>query len=113
MSEFTTLRIYFEKGQRMKHPSFWRKLYAQDFSTELIKRAKGANLKQVLHLHVDKGYFHHQKVNWGVGEMRHYHHPHLIEIIDSPEKIDHFLEDQADFLKGSIIAMVKGETLLP
>ncbi|GAL81592.1 hypothetical protein JCM19274_437 [Algibacter lectus] len=65
MTDLITIRIYFEYGQKINNQSFWKKMYASDFSTELIKRAKTFGLEQVLHLNVSKGYLNNQKVNWG------------------------------------------------
>jgi len=52
MTDLITIRIYFEYGQKINNQSFWKKMYASDFSTELIKRAKTFGLEQVLHLNV-------------------------------------------------------------
>lgn len=107
-----TIRIYFENGQKIKNQSFWKKLYSSDFSTELMKRAKALGLKQVLHLNVSKGYFNSQEINWGVSEIRHFKHPHLIEIIDGEAKINQFLKEEQRLLQESSILMVKNEVLI-
>ena len=112
MKDFITIRIYFEYGQKIKNESFWKKLYGSDFSTELMKRAKAFGLKQVLHLNVNKGYLINQKMNWGTHEIRHYKHPHLIEIIDSEVKINQFLDEQKELLHESTVLMVKNEVVL-
>lgn len=112
MKNLITVRIYFEYGQKIKNQSFWKKLYSSDFSTELIKRAKEFGLHQVLHLNVNKGYLNNQKVNWGISEIRHYQHPHLIEITDSELNVNRFLEEQENILKETNILMVKNEVLI-
>ncbi len=112
MNKLVTLRIYFESGQKIKDRSFWKKLYSSDFSSELIKRAKAADLKQVLHLNVSKGYFNNQKINWGISEIRHVKHPHIIEIVDEETKINQFLEAQKIFLADTQIILIKSEVLL-
>jgi len=112
MKDFITIRIYFEYGQKVKEHSFWKKLYSSDFSTELMKRAKAFGLRQVLHLNVNKGYLDNQKINWGMNEIRHYKHPHLIEIIDTEEKINQFLDEQKNILKETNILLVKNEVLM-
>jgi len=112
MNDFITIRIYFEYGQKVKDHSFWKKLYSSDFSTELMKRAKAFGLYQVLHLNVNKGYLDNQKINWGMNEIRHYKHPHLIEIIDSELKINKFLEEQENLLQTTTILLVKNEVVI-
>ena len=112
MKDIITIRIYFEYGQKVKEHTFWKKLYSSDFSTELMKRAKVFGLHQVLHLSVKKGYLDNQKVNWGISEIRHHKHPHIIEITDSELKINQFLEEQKNILKETNVLMVKNEVLL-
>lgn len=112
MKDFITIRIYFEYGQKVKDHSFWKKLYSSDFSTELMKRAKAFGLHQVLHLNVSKGYLDNQKVNWGMSEVKHYKHPHLIEIIDTELKINQFLDEQKNILMDTNVLMVKNQVLM-
>ena len=112
MKHFITVRIYFEYGQKTKGLSFWKKLYSSDFSTELMKRAKAFGLHQVLHLNVSKGYLNGQKINWGTNEIRHYKHPHLIEIIDVEEKILTFLNKEDLLLKDTKVIVVKDTILI-
>ncbi len=112
MNALTTIRIYFESGQKVNDHSFWKKLYSSDFSMELINRAKKFGLRQVLHLNVNKGYLDHQKINWGISEIRHYKHPHLIEIIDSESIINQFLDEQKNLLQATTILIVKSEVLI-
>ncbi len=112
MKDFITIRIYFEYGQKINTQTFWKKMFSSDFSTELMKRAKAFGLHQVLHLNVNKGYLNNQKMNWGTHEIRHYKHPHLIEITDSEIKINQFLEEQKDLLHETKVLVVKNEILL-
>lgn len=112
MKDLITIRIYFEYGQKVNHQSFWKKIASSDFSTELMKRAKAFGLQQVLHLNVTKGYFNDQKINWGISEIRHHKHPHLIEIIDSEFKINQFLNEQKNFLQEAEILIVKNEVII-
>lgn len=112
MKNFITIRIYFEYGQKIKNISFWKKIYSSDFSAELMKRAKAFGLHQVLHLNVIKGYLNNQNINWGTNEIRHYKHPHLIEIIDSELKINQFLEEQKELLHETKILVVKNEVIM-
>ncbi len=112
MKDLTTIRIYFNNGQKIKNQSFWSRLFSSDFSAELMKRAKAFDLKQVLHLHVSKGYFDNQKINWGVTEIQHFKHPHIIEIIDSEAKINQFLKEQRNLLHECKTLIVKNEVLI-
>lgn len=112
MKDLITIRIYFESGQKIEEQTFWRKFFSPDFSSELIKRAKSFGIEQVIHLHVSKGYVNNQKINWGVSEIRHYSHPHLIEIIDTEAKINQFLEEQKLLIQGIKVIIVKSEVLI-
>ncbi|WP_335965946.1 hypothetical protein [Galbibacter sp. PAP.153] len=112
MNNIITIRIYFEYGQKIKDRSFWKKIYAPDFSTELIKRAKALDLYQVLNINIGKGYFNKEKINWGIGETRHYNHPHLIEITDNEKKISAFLEQEKALLLKTNVIIVKNEILV-
>lgn len=112
MKNFITIRIYFEYGQKINNQSFWKKLYASDFSTELMKKAKVFGLEQVLHLNVSKGYLNNQKVNLGTSEIRHSKHPHLIEITDSELKINKFLDEEKILLQETKMLIVKNEVLM-
>lgn len=112
MKDLITIRIYFELGQKINNETFLKKLFPADFSAELIKRAKSFGLKQVLHLHVSKGYLDHQDINWGINEIRHHKHPHIIEIVDSEEKINAFLEKEKTFLNDTHIIIVKNNILI-
>ena len=112
MKNFITIRIYFEYGQKINNQSFWKKLYASDFSTERRKKAEAFGLEQVLHLNVSKGYLNNQKVNLGTSEIRHSKHPHLIEITDAELKRKEFLDAEKDLLQDTQILMVKNEVLV-
>lgn len=112
MNDLTTIRIYFEYGQKIKNQSLWEKISSSDFSTEIMKRAKKFDLQQILHLNVTKGYFDNQSIKWGITEVRHYKHPHIIEITDSVSKVNQFLNEQDHFLKETRILIVKNEVLI-
>lgn len=112
MKDVVTVRIYFKYGQKINNQSFWKKMYASDFSTELIKRAKAFGLEHVLHLNVSKGYMDNQNVNWGENEIRHAKHPHLIEIMDSEIKINQFIDEQKELLRDTKVLIVKNEVLV-
>ena len=112
MKDLITIRIYFEYGLKIKHQTFWERLNSSHFSTELMKKAKAFGLHQVLHLHVSKGYLNNQKIKWGVSEIRHYKHPHLIEITDSEIKINQFLAEEKNLLHETKILIVRSEVLI-
>lgn len=112
MKDLITIRIYFEMGQKIDKTTFLKKIFPTDFSAELMKRAKNFGMSQVLHLHVSKGYLDHQDINWGISEIRHHKHPHIIEIVDSEEKINAFLEAEKTLLNDTHIIIVKNNILL-
>ena len=109
MKDSITIRIYFENGQKISAPSFWKRIFSSDFSTEVMNRAKAFGLHQVLHLNVSKGYLNNQQINWGRSEIRQFKHPHLIEITDSEFKLNQFLKEQKNFLQETKILIVKSE----
>jgi len=109
MINLITVRIYFEYGQKLTATTFWKKLNASSLTNELIKQAKSSNIAQILNFNVTKGYFDKGKIHWGVGESKSFRHPQVIEIIDSEEKITHFLEEQKALFANTKIVMVKNE----
>ncbi|WP_066222471.1 hypothetical protein [Formosa haliotis] len=112
MKTLTTIRIYFEYGKKRKDVPFWKTLHASDFATLVIKRAKASNLRQALHFNVSKGYFDSKKINWGLGDVQHYKHPQIIEITDSLDKIETFLEQEKLIFEDTFIHIVQNEILL-
>lgn len=112
MNDLITIRIYFENGQKINDQTFWKKIFPTDFSAEVIKRAKEFGLKQVLHLHVSKGYLNDQDINWGIHETRPHTHPHIIEIVDIEEKINGFLEKHKSLLIDTHIIIVKNNIIV-
>ena len=112
MKTLTTIRIYFEYGTKRKDVPFWKTLHESDFSTLILKKAKAFDLNQVLQFNVSKGYFNSQKINWGLGDVQHIKHPQIIEITDSLERIENFLEQEKLFLKGSSICIIKNEMVV-
>lgn len=112
MKQLTTIRIYFEYGQKVNDTSFWKKMTSSDFSTELIKRAKALDIEQVLSFNVTKGYFNKGKIHWGISETKNFRHPHVVEIIDTDENISKFLNQEKELLEKRSIFIVKNEVLL-
>lgn len=112
MKNSSTIRIYFEHGQKIKHETFWKKMFLSHFSTEIMKSAKAFGLGQVLHLDITNGYLDKHEISWGINEIRHHKHPHLIEITDTEEKINQFLEEQKQLLKETKVYIVKNEVVL-
>ncbi|QDO93027.1 hypothetical protein FNB79_03235 [Formosa sediminum] len=112
MNSLTTIRIYFEYGKKQKHVPFWKTLHESDYATIILKKAKAANLNQVLHFNVSKGYFNSKKINWGLGDVQHFKHPQIIEITDTPEQINWFLESEKVFFEDTSIYIIKNEILL-
>lgn len=112
MTKLTTLRIYFPHGKRIKDQSFWQKLKSSDYATELIKRAKAYEIDQTINFNVSKGYLAKNKVSWGSSEIVPINHPQVIELTDSTEKIDLFIEQEDSFLKGTDILMVASEVTI-
>ena len=112
MKTVTTIRIYFEYGKKRKDVPFWKTLHESDFGTIVIKKAKAANLNQVLQFNVSKGYFDSKKINWGLSDVQHFKHPQIIEITDTLERIEHFLEVEKLFFADTSIYIIKNEMVL-
>ncbi|WP_373056679.1 DUF190 domain-containing protein [Zunongwangia sp. H14] len=111
MSDLVTIRIYFEYGEKMKNLSFWKRINF-DLAAEIIKKAKAHNLDQVLNFNVSRGYFEKKKINWGYSEMKHSNHPHVVEITDTQEKLNAFLDKEQLLFEGVKILLVKNEVVL-
>lgn len=101
-----TIRIYFEYGTIAKHLSFWQRIWDNKFSTELLKRAKEADLVQALVFNVTRGYLKNQII-CNVAEITPPDLPQCVEITDVSEKVDAFLKGNADFLASSSIVVLK------
>lgn len=112
MKTLTTIRIYFEYGKKRKDVPFWKTLHQSDFATQILKKAKASNLKQVLHFNVSKGYLDSQNMNWGLNDIQHVNHPQIIEITDSLENINAFLELEKVLFEDTAIYIVQNEILL-
>lgn len=112
MKDLVTIRIYFEHGQKIKHQTLWKKIFFSHFSTEIMKSAKAFGLEQVLHLDVTSGYLYNHDISWGINEVRHHKHPHLIEITDSESKINQFLSEHKELLLETKVLIVKSEILI-
>lgn len=112
MKNHITIRVYFEYGQKIKNLSFWNRLKAGDFASELIKKAKAFDLEQALNFNVSKGYFEKGKIHWGISETRHFKHPHVVELTDTEDRINNFLQHQKGLLEETKIVLVKSEIQL-
>ncbi|WP_159021970.1 DUF190 domain-containing protein [Formosa sp. L2A11] len=112
MKTTITIRIYFEYGKKRKDVPFWKTLHESDFGTVILKKAKASNLNQVLQFNVSRGYFDNKKINWGLGDVQHFKHPQIIEITDTPEQIELFLEQEKEFFKDTSIYIIKNEIIL-
>lgn len=95
------------KWGKSKTEFFLGKINSPNLTLEIIKRAKKAELYQVLNFSVSKGYLHQGKINWGLHDHPHDKHPHIIELIDTEEKIELFLKNQENLLNGALLFMVK------
>lgn len=106
-----TVRIYFESGLKTTHISFWQKIWDNSFSTELIKRAKTANLEQAVCFNITKGYLNNQAIRWNT-EIRSPDYPQCMEITDTVVKINNFLKAQTGFLLECAALIVSNETII-
>lgn len=112
MKELVTIRIYFEYGKKLKDVSFWKKMHASDFASELLKRAKALHLYQAIHFNVTKGYLNQEAIKWGLSDIKPARHPQVIEITDTAEHIEQFLKQEKELLEDSSILIVKTACLL-
>ncbi|WP_299776751.1 DUF190 domain-containing protein [uncultured Formosa sp.] len=112
MKTETTIRIYFEYGKKRKDVPFWKTLHESDFATVILKKVKASGLKQALQFNVSRGYFNSKKINWGIGDVQHFKHPQIIEITDTKENIERFLELEKKLFEDTSIYIIKNEILL-
>lgn len=109
MKNKTTIRLYFEYGKKAKGLSFWKRIWNNSFSTELLKRAKEKDIEQVICFNVTKGYLQNQPIQWGITEIVSAKHPQCIEMTDFESKIISFLNEQKQLLDKQKIILVKNE----
>lgn len=107
MKETTTVRIYFRFGTRPRSLSWLKRLWGTAFSDELLRRAKQADIRQVIRFHVKEGYLDGHAIDWGMTEIPLPDHPECIELTDEKEKIDRFINAQRDFLEETTAVAVK------
>lgn len=109
MKNKTTIRLYYEFGKKAKGLSFWKRIWNNDFSTELLKRAKEKRIEQIICFNVTKGYLLNQPIQWGITETVSAKHPQCIEMTDFESKITSFLNEQKQLLDKQKIILVKNE----
>lgn len=109
MKNKTTIRLYFEYGKKAKGLSFWKRIWNNSFSAELLKRAKEKGIEQVICFNVTKGYLQNQPIQWGISEIPSSKHPQCIEMTDFESKITSFLNEQKQLLDKQEIILVKNE----
>ncbi|GEM68016.1 hypothetical protein SMI01S_16220 [Sphingobacterium mizutaii NBRC 14946 = DSM 11724] len=105
----TTIRLYFEYGKKVKGLSFWKRIWNNRFSAELLKSAKEKGIEQVIYFNVTKGYLQNQPIQWGITEIVSAKHPQCIEMTDFESKIISFLNEQKQLLGKQKIILVKNE----
>ncbi len=110
MENKITIRLYYDYGKKAKGLSFWKRIWNNNFSSELLKRAKENGIEQVLCFNVTKGYLQHQSIQWGINEITPSKHPQCIEMTDFESKILTFLKEQKQLLEKQKIIIVKNET---
>lgn len=109
MNKKVTIRLYFEYGKKAKGLSFWKRIWNNSFSSELLKRAKTSGIEQVICFNVTKGYLQNQSIQWGITEIPSSKHPQCIEMTDIESKITSFLDEQKQLLDKQQIILVKNE----
>lgn len=109
MKNKVTIRLYFEYGKKADGISFWKSIWNNNFSTELLKRAKEKGVEQVICFNVTKGYLQNRSIQWGITEIISAKHPQCIEMTDFESKIISFLNEQKQLLDKQKIILVKSE----
>lgn len=112
MKNRVTIRLYFEYGEKAKGLSFWKRIWNNNFSAELLKKAKEKGIEQVIYFNVTKGYFQNQAIQWGIGEIPSSKYPQCIEMTDCESKIVSFVKEQKTLLDKQQIILVKNEIII-
>lgn len=101
--------MYFEFGKKEKGLSFWKRIWKNSFSTELLKRAKEKDIEQVICFTVSSGYLQNRPIQWGMTEIVSAKHPQCIEMTDLESKIIAFVDEQKQLLGKQKVILVKNE----
>lgn len=109
MTDYLTLRIYFEYGN-VFHRGSWieRFLGKNEISYFLLKEAKKANLKQAIIFSISKGYLKNKSIKWKT-EFPDFESPQCFEVMDLPEKIIIFINENKKLLHETEIILIKNE----
>ncbi|NVO33514.1 DUF190 domain-containing protein, partial [Hymenobacter lapidiphilus] len=76
----------------------WRKLLGQTLAHELLKAAKALHIEQAIAFNVTAGYLRGDALHHGHVEHMDLKHPQCVELIDSPDQIARFLEQNQPLL---------------
>lgn len=92
------LRLYFEHGTPVAGRTGWRKLLGQTLAHELLKAAQAQGIEQALAFNVTAGYLRGDALHHSHHEQMPVKHPQCVELVDSPDQIARFLEEQQPLL---------------
>lgn len=109
METKTTIRIYYENGAKIKGASFWKRLWNNNFGSELLIRAKEAGLEQAIAFNVTEGYLANSLIQYNLSDIKSGRLPQCVEITGSNEKIEKFLLEEKVLLSMVTILIIKNE----
>ena len=95
---YTVLRLYFQHGTPVAGRQGWRRLLGKSLAHELLRAAKALNIEQAIAFNVTAGYLRGDVLHHGQAEHIAPKHPQCVELIDSPDQIARFLEQNQSLL---------------
>lgn len=93
MKQQQILKIYFGYGQKVARSGLWNKLWRTSLGDHLLKKAKQLGIRQALIIPAKAGYISEQNISHHLSEIPFDGHPVYLELVDHPEKLHAFLEE--------------------
>jgi PII-like signaling protein len=109
MNDVTALRLYFPQTARAKPTKFWHRLSAPTLGHRLLTAARQNGIQQALMHTVHAGYLPGQKLSHLHVESAPAQHALCIEMIDTEERLRHFVHVHADELHHVRAVLLRGE----
>ena len=82
-----TLRIYLETGQGIPGLTFWQRLWGNNLTNFILKKAKHSGMRQAIMFRVRAGFLKDSKLVFATTEIVPAKLPICIEIADEPQEL--------------------------
>jgi PII-like signaling protein len=95
MHQLAALRLYFPRSSRANPSRFWHRLSAPALAHHLLTEAKRGGIEQAILHHIDAGYLKGDRLSHHHPETSSMNHPQCIELMDTEQRLRHFLHVHA------------------